>query len=592
MTETIGQRLKRARKYRLLTLEKASEATRIRVPYLQALEADDYSVIPSAAQGRGFLRNYAEYLDVNLDEILAEMQASQPGMTDVSGPLPQADVDRGEPPPLEEKPRPFWTRLLARAPRVESMPEVESPELPQQSVAETEPTQPEPLQGTETSVSQPDPVKARGRKKKETAIPETPRKGRRKKSQAEESSIVAGEQPVVPAVEEIEAVAESLSGEAAQAEDQPAAPTGEARPSLLTRLKSFIPVRRAEFHPKDSVAEDATGDVEPRHSVQASPVSDETAEEIFTAIGSGLRERRELISLTFDEVERHTHVRAAFLKFLEEGAFDKLPSPVQTRGMLANYASFLDLDVDAILYRFADALQARHRKKYPDMPRSKSLMTLTPTMPPFRSFIAGDLIFGVAMIVILAGLAVWGVGRMVTTQQSEAAALSTAPSISDVLAGTLAPVPAQAVTFIAVEDTPLAVTGAQETTAEAPTLGANVNVVVMVSAVERSYLRVSVDGEVKFDGRVAPGDVFTYEAENQVSILTGNGAALRITYNGRDLGLMGNFGQVASQIYTLAGLATPTATVSPTPTVTPRESPTPTWTETPTPGLATETPTP
>jgi cytoskeletal protein RodZ len=45
-------------------------------------------------------------------------------------------------------------------------------------------------------------------------------------------------------------------------------------------------------------------------------------------------------------VERHTHLRAVFVKALEEGAFDKLPSPVQTRGMLSNYATFLDLDVD------------------------------------------------------------------------------------------------------------------------------------------------------------------------------------------------------------------------------------------------------
>ena len=44
---------------------------------------------------------------------------------------------------------------------------------------------------------------------------------------------------------------------------------------------------------------------------------------------------------------------------------DELPSTVQTRGMLSNYATFLDLDVDALLLRFADALQARHRERNP-----------------------------------------------------------------------------------------------------------------------------------------------------------------------------------------------------------------------------------
>ena len=45
MTQTIGQKLKHTREEQRLTLEKASESTRIRVPYLQALEADDHITI-------------------------------------------------------------------------------------------------------------------------------------------------------------------------------------------------------------------------------------------------------------------------------------------------------------------------------------------------------------------------------------------------------------------------------------------------------------------------------------------------------------------------------------------------------------------
>jgi hypothetical protein len=111
---------------------------------------------------------------------------------------------------------------------------------------------------------------------------------------------------------------------------------------------------------------------------------------------------------------------------------------------------------------------------------------------------------------------------------------------------------------------------------------------VLVTAVERAFMRVSVDGEVVYDGRVVSGDEFKFEAESQVSILTGNAAALHVIYNGRDLGLMGNFGQVVSQIYTVAGLATPTATISPTATSTPLVTDTPKPSITPT--HATETP--
>ena len=100
MFESIGQRLKKERIARFLTLEKASEATHIRIVFLQALENDDFSVMPSAAQGRGFLRNYAEYLELNIDEMIAEMQRNAPQVTEVSGPLPQVNLAETEIPPL------------------------------------------------------------------------------------------------------------------------------------------------------------------------------------------------------------------------------------------------------------------------------------------------------------------------------------------------------------------------------------------------------------------------------------------------------------------------------------------------------------
>ncbi len=100
MSETLGQRLKKEREARFLTLEKAADETRIRQIFLQALEADDYSVMPSAAQGRGFLRNYAEYLSLNIDEMIAEIQKNPPTLDEVSGPLPQVNLVETELPPL------------------------------------------------------------------------------------------------------------------------------------------------------------------------------------------------------------------------------------------------------------------------------------------------------------------------------------------------------------------------------------------------------------------------------------------------------------------------------------------------------------
>src|SRR5512138_1245712 len=100
---TIGQKLKAEREDRRLTLEKVFEATRIRIQYLQALEADDLSVMPSPVQARGYLRNYAEYLGFDVDKMLAEMrllEAQQPSGR-VIGPADEFSPDS---PPEEKQP--------------------------------------------------------------------------------------------------------------------------------------------------------------------------------------------------------------------------------------------------------------------------------------------------------------------------------------------------------------------------------------------------------------------------------------------------------------------------------------------------------
>lgn len=70
MSESIGAALRTARGQRRLTLQQVSEATRIRVQYLQALENDDLSAMTSAAQARGFMRIYAQFLGLDLDALV------------------------------------------------------------------------------------------------------------------------------------------------------------------------------------------------------------------------------------------------------------------------------------------------------------------------------------------------------------------------------------------------------------------------------------------------------------------------------------------------------------------------------------------
>jgi len=578
MPETVGQRLRQAREYRHLTLEKASDATRIRRKFLQALESDDFSGMTSAAQARGFLRNYAEFLGLDLDQAVEDLQKAIPAApASLTGPLPQVDLNASALQSVQvSEERPWWRSFL------ESwlLRGQESPPDPNATVPEREQDVAPPPAGVDSTLRDDTVVE------QQPSHPLRQMKGSAKKVTRKASG--AAREPdsrrLEPSASRVDPA--ELTNESKPGGDLPETPAETRRSNWLKSLASVFKLRVSRTKP--SMADGTEADRDHVADVQTSldPVTtppESLADEIFSEIGIELRTRRELLSLTADEIERHIHVRASFLKAIEAGAFDQLPSPVQTRGMLANYAAFLDLDTDRLMLRFADGLQARHRQKYPAKQRAPGSMEASPALPPLRSFVAADLLFGIGVAAVLLVLALWGVGRILNPPAAQPRIQSTAPSISEVLAGTSRPRLPEEVSVIPALDTPLpAAAEGNEQELALPTFSGTGSVQVSVVAVERAFMRVQVDGEEVFNGRVLPGTAYPFEAEHQIEILTGNGAALRVTFNGRDLGFMGNLGEVVSTIYTASGIATATATLPPTPTLTPNVTVTPTATITPT----------
>ena len=607
MTTTIGQRLKAAREDQRLTLDKVFESTRIRVQYLHALEEDDLSVMPSPVQARGYLRNYAEFLGLDVEKVLEELRESstQKPSEVVIGPTDVPEIQK-IPPEVDSSSGNGNVAVEESSPLVKPKPARRKKAVP--------PSEEDPAT----------PSRQRRRKKSELEIqPEPPNVP---VEQSIERLEIAADRSGLPEVEPahepvpqpvIDPESSQDTGQVqesppAEAPMVPAASTPLEKPvdqpdvndslwqSWLNRLGSVLAARnrRRTLVVKETASSADSNPVEiletpvdraenpPSEATDSSALqSSESSTQIFKEIGLALRERRELLSLHLEEVERNTHVKAHYLDALERGAMDELPSTVQTRGMLSNYATFLDLDVDALLLRFADALQARYRERNPQKPARKPGQPITANLPPMRSFIAGDLIFGVGIVVLLVGFAIWGVSRVVTLQSQQEVG-PTAPSISEIL---LAPseIPAftETATLVPIESFP----GEATVTVVIPTLNSNVNVQVNLIAAERTYMRVTVDGEVVFEGRVVPGTAYPYEAVDQVEVLAGSGAAIRVVYNGRDMGLLGPFGTVVSNIYraneilTPTGMPTATGTVTPTPTNTVPPTATSRFTSTPAP---------
>ena len=67
----LGQMLKKARLEKGITLEQLEEMTKIRKRYLEAIEEGDYKVLPGNFYVRAFIKNYAEAVGLDPNEVLS-----------------------------------------------------------------------------------------------------------------------------------------------------------------------------------------------------------------------------------------------------------------------------------------------------------------------------------------------------------------------------------------------------------------------------------------------------------------------------------------------------------------------------------------
>lgn len=468
MSGSIGEQLKQARLLQDISIEKAAQATRIRPHYLEALENDNRSALPSAVQGKGFLRLYAGYLNLDIEPLLA--------LWDGKAPSPEIDFLVTNPSPPEEV-------------RIEA----------------------------------------------------------------------AAENQFVPAEE--------------TREDQ-------------------------DLDPDATTAE--TGAV--------------ASNSIFTEIGEKLRLQRESLGLSLAEIERYTRLRQRYIQAMETGKLDDMPSPVQARGMLSNYAAFLNLDEDKILLRFAEGLQARRIERLSKVPQkdlTPAKKRLAKQAPFWRRFITPDLVFGVGLAVVILLFIIWTAARIDILRIGDAE--PTMPAITDILLATdqLQPTGAGGLTNSGEQPSPETTENAATTpnaplanqpadneeviilpneqatptdTAliNTPTISPidNAPLQVYIVARQRAWLRVTVDEKVKFLGRAVPGNAYAFSGDKAIELLTGNAAGLQVFFNQNDLGALGMTGEVKGLILTQEGILYPTFAVLPTrmpsaeETITPSPSPT------------------
>jgi cytoskeleton protein RodZ len=93
---TFGERLKRERELREVTVREIASATRIAPKFLEALENEQWEKLPGGVFGRGFVRTIARYLGLSEENLLSEYDLAR---GETNQPVEQKPEERIPSPP-------------------------------------------------------------------------------------------------------------------------------------------------------------------------------------------------------------------------------------------------------------------------------------------------------------------------------------------------------------------------------------------------------------------------------------------------------------------------------------------------------------
>lgn len=284
-------------------------------------------------------------------------------------------------------------------------------------------------------------------------------------------------------------------------------------------------------------------------------------------LGTRLRAAREEQGISFAEAESATRIRERYLKALELNDWAALPSQVQARGFLRNYAIYLGLDEDEVISSFSQATRSAVVSLPVPAAKDSPVRTADDNGVVFRprdiaidrvatlpSWLSSDVFLGIALAVIVAALG-FGLLRLASESSGDTSTPGgSAPGLTPLTNENLLDVNTTGASS-ASDATPQSAT---------PTFGgAAGSVELSLEATEHVWVRVTVDGSQVLEGILAPETVQTWQAMQQIVLETPNGAGLQAVVNGQPQGPLGDRGQSVVLAWGPNGLVPLTPTAAP-----------------------------
>jgi cytoskeleton protein RodZ len=262
-------------------------------------------------------------------------------------------------------------------------------------------------------------------------------------------------------------------------------------------------------------------------------------------LGEFLRGERQARGISLQQVAADTRISMKMLQAIEEGDGEQLPAPVLIKGFLRAYALRIGLEPEDVIVEYQDlieevgarqeAIEKFHQRLHPKSSKKKF----------FALFLALGLLAGLALL--------WSRASYLGRQPKTAAEGKSSLSVEvgqKITRADSAPEPNEK------QPPKEATKPAEEIKTEAgsksfypgvrkiPVESLPAPFVLRAEALERTWLRVIIDGSPEREYLLQPGEQLTWMVKAEVELLVGNAGGIRLFLNDSPLKPLGESGKV------------------------------------------------
>ncbi len=226
-----------------------------------------------------------------------------------------------------------------------------------------------------------------------------------------------------------------------------------------------------------------------------------------------LKKKRVELGKSIDEISAQTRIKKSYLQAIEEGRFDDLPLEVYTRSYIKIYAEAVGIDPEVILKDYEEHLRAKKQTPQRIEPVTVEQTSERKRLSFLKNLPSWSPLAGIIFVVTILIIFLFSIRKeeKIPPPPTQPAVLETAP----------------------IEEK-------TEQKLENPLQEQK----LQIEATDKVWMRIIIDDKEKREFLLDPGQKIEVIATKSFKLHIGNAGGVKISFNSKELGKLGETGQV------------------------------------------------